>query len=304
MKVAALDLGTNSFLCLLAEGDSSGIKTVHKDMSKIVRLGQDLSKTGRLHPDAIRRAKDCLSEFSKEIEQFQPDKIVAVATSAARDAKNADELFKIGEALKIPIKIISGPTEALTTFTGALSGLKQNTERVLLIDIGGGSTEFILGSDKDVLRFQSIDIGCVRLTDMFINSYPITMDSQNKIKEVIRDKLDLLLQDLKKQQIDKIVAVAGTPTTLAAAELGGWFPEKIDGYFFTKKSIQDWQEKLGNSDLNTIINQYHVEKGRADIIYVGVVILFELLNSLEKNGFFVSTRGVRYGVALQLLGEN
>lgn len=304
MKVAALDLGTNSFLCLLAEGDASGIKLVYKDISKVVRLGQELSKTGYLHPDALERARTCLVEFKKEIEQFKPDRIEAVATSAARDAKNGNEIFKMGIEFQIPIKIISGPTEALTTFTGALSGINQKYEKVLLVDIGGGSTEFILGHDANVLKFQSLDIGCVRLTDMFIKKYPIDFDTQKKIKEYISEKSETLLQSLSNEQIDRVVAVAGTPTTLAAAELGEWNPEKVDGYFFTSNNIKRWEEKLANSSLDEIINKYHIDKGRADIIYIGVAILNELLSKLNKDGFYVSIRGVRYGVALKLLKED
>ncbi len=122
MKVAALDLGTNTFLCLIAEGSRNGISKVHKDLAQVVRLGQGVDKTGEFHPDALVRARQCLSEFKKEIDKHNVDRILAMATSAARDAKNGQELFRIGEDLGIPIEIIPGEDEARITYQGATAG--------------------------------------------------------------------------------------------------------------------------------------------------------------------------------------
>src|SRR5690554_3052873 len=135
MKVAALDLGTNTFLLLLAEGRPGEITAVQKDVVEVVRLGQGVDKYKVFHPYALSRARACFERFQKLIEEYQPEKILAVATSAAREVDNGQELFKLGEEFGIPIQVIEGKKEAEISFTGALAGLGVSNKDVAVIDI-------------------------------------------------------------------------------------------------------------------------------------------------------------------------
>lgn len=299
MKVAALDLGTNTFLCLIAEVDASGIKKVHKDLSKVVRLGQGVDKTGDFHPDALARARECLIEFKKEIDQQKVDRILAMATSAARDAKNGFELFNMGKELNIPIEIIPGEDEARITYLGATAGLLNTDLTTLVIDVGGGSTELILGERQDIKLGISLDIGGVRLTDRFISAQPVIEDERRQLKSYIESQIFDVVEKLKSKNIQQVVAVAGTPTSLVALEVGGFDEKKVDGFFLKKERLIFWVEEFANSTIEEKKSKYQLG-GRADIIFAGASILLALIEKLNLDGFIVTTKGVRYGVALEM----
>ena len=151
MKVAALDLGSNTFLCLIAEVQSAGIVKIYSDHSEVVRLGQELEKTKSFHPEALIRADVCLRRYSEIIKTEKIDRILAMATSAARDAKNSEELFKLAAKYAIPLEIVPGDREAQITYQGAVSGNFENAMDTMVIDIGGGSTEIIYGKGQEFL---------------------------------------------------------------------------------------------------------------------------------------------------------
>ncbi|WII72964.1 Ppx/GppA phosphatase family protein [Bdellovibrio sp. 22V] len=299
MKVAALDLGTNTFLCLIAEGTENGITKVHKDLVQVVRLGQGVDKTGEFHPDALARARQCLTEFKKEIDAQKVDKILAMATSAARDAKNGRELFKIGEDLGIPIEIIPGEDEARITYQGATAGLNDNKKTSLVIDVGGGSTELISGRGSQIFFGESLNIGGVRLTEKFISTQPVPNNERTTLVQYIQEQIAKILPELKKHPIDQIIAVAGTPTSLVAIEVGGFDEKKVDGFFLKKERLQYWVDEFANTTVEEKKNKYGLG-GRADIIYAGASILLSVIEALGLSGMIVSTKGVRYGVALEM----
>lgn len=301
MKVAALDLGTNTFLCLIAEGDAkNGITKVHKDLMQVVRLGQDIDKTKRLHPEALKRARACLEEFKKEIDAQNVDKILAMATSAARDAENGEELFKIGKDLGIPIEIIPGEDEARITYQGATTGRAADGKTLLVVDVGGGSTEFILGKGNQILFGESLNIGGVRLTEKHVTHQPISEKDQAAVNEHIQKELATILPELKKHAIDEVITVAGTPTSLVAIEVGGFDEKKVDGYQLPRERLKYWVDEFANTSVEEKKNKYQLG-GRADIIFAGASVLLKALESLNKNIMVVSTKGVRYGVALEML---
>ncbi|WP_413569158.1 Ppx/GppA family phosphatase [Bdellovibrio sp. HCB117] len=300
MKVAALDLGTNTFLCLIAEGTKDGIVKVHKDLATTVRLGQGVDKTGEFHPDALQRAKTCLTEFKKEIDLHNVDRILAMATSAARDAKNGKELFKIGEELGIPIEIIPGEDEARITYQGATAGMNDTQKTSLIVDVGGGSTELISGRGSKILFGESLNIGGVRLTEKFITSQPVSATEQKALEEYIQTQIKTVLPELQKEKIDQIIAVAGTPTSLVAIEVGGYDEKKVDGFFLGKDRLAYWVHEFGATTVEEKKEKYQLG-GRADIIFAGASILLAVIEALKLPGMIVSTKGVRYGVALEML---
>lgn len=300
MKVAALDLGTNTFLCLIAEGNKQGITKIHKDLVEVVRLGQDVDKTGELHPEALARARKCLTEFKKEIDHHQVDKILAMATSAARDARNGQELFDIGKDLGIPIEVIPGEDEARISYQGATGGIIDASKTKLVIDVGGGSTEFIIGRGEKILFGESLNIGGVRLTEKFISQQPILKIEQEKLTTYIRTQVQALLPELQKNKPEQILAVAGTPTSIVAIEVGGFDEKKIDGFFLTKERLSYWAQEFTQTSVEEKRTKYQLG-GRADIIFAGAAILLNVVEALQMNGLYVSTKGVRYGVALEML---
>lgn len=304
MKVAALDLGSNTFLCLIAEVvDQRGINSiieVYSDTVEVVRLGQGLEQSKQFHCDALKRADACLKKFSEIIQQHKPEKILAMATSAARDAVNKQELFDIAKKHNIPLEIIPGEQEATITYKGAVSGFKEQNQNLMIIDIGGGSTEFIFGRDQFLLEGESYNIGCVRLTERCITSQPT---SDNEVNEVIKlvDESILKAKSLMPPDfvLNQIIAVAGTPTALVAAELGGFDEAKVDGFNLTKEGLESWLQKLKNATVDEKIKM-GIPSGRADVILIGVIILLRTLHLFGLRQMKVSTRGVRYGVALEM----
>lgn len=303
MKVAALDLGTNTFLCLIVDGNKNGITKVHKDLMQVVRLGQGVGETGAFHPDALVRARQCLTEFKKEIDAQKVDKILAMATSAARDAKNGEELFKIGKDLGIPIEIIPGEDEARITYQGATAGGTDNTKVSLVLDVGGGSTEYIVGQGEKILFGESLNIGAVRLTEKHVKTQPVPEAEKQAVKEHIHKELSRILPEIKKNKVDQIVAVAGTPTAIVAIEVGGFDEKKVDGHFLSRERLQYWVNEFGNTTVDAKKEKYQLG-GRADIIFVGASILLATVEALNLPGMIVSTKGVRYGVALEILRQS
>lgn len=300
MKVAALDLGSNSFLCLIAEIKDGKIQNILSDQVEIVRLGQDVSRNKVFHPDALLRAQACLSRFRKTIDLHRPERVLAMATSAARDVSNAEELFQIGRQLQIPIEIIPGEKEAEITFQGATSGKAIDGKIRVVVDIGGGSTEIIAGKSGKILSSGSIDVGGVRLTERFFPKQPPTREQIDQVQLHLREKLTPLLMEIQNLGPEEIIAVAGTPTELAAAMIGGFDVQRIDGMKITLEQLGQWRERFEKTSVKERIQDLHISEGRADIILAGVLIQEKVLQMLSIPQMTVSTRGVRFGVALDL----
>lgn len=297
MKLASLDLGSNTFLCLVSEVENQKITKIYSDEVIMVRLGQGLSASKKFHPDALVRAKTALTQFKKTLDREKPEAILAMATSAARDAENQDELFKICSELNIPLEIIPGEKEAEITYRGAISGMSSANAR-LVLDIGGGSTEFIFGEDQKIIFGQSLDIGCVRLTEKFISMQPTPQSEITALQNFITLQIQQIVK-LAAQKPKEILAVAGTPTTIAQVEIGYFDATKIDGYELTQHGLLNWLEKLAVMSVSEKIKAGFPE-GRADVIIVGIITLLETLKAFNLDKLTVSTRGVRYGVALEL----
>lgn len=302
-RVAALDLGSNTFLCLIAEADEKGQIRILADEVRTVRLSQELEKTKKLHPEALVRAESCLREFRELIDFHQVDRVLAVATSAARDATNSEELFRICSHYKIPIEIISGKKEAETSFQGGTFGHLNPNENILVIDIGGGSTEFILGNTNEILFARSQDVGAVRMTERHIFQQPVPIEQEKKLRQDISLQIQDVIDHLKNSKIDRIMAVAGTPTAIAVLENGGQFNEAvIDGMVLSKDRLQAWLKTFKETTIEEKKARYHLG-GRADIIFAGLCILLTILEELKQERVYVSTKGVRYGLALHLFSE-
>ena len=222
MQIAALDLGTNTFLCLIAEVDDQGkITQVLHDEAQVVRLGQGMDANRSFHPEALKRADQCLQKFRQKIDELKVKKVMAVATSAARDAKNKDEFLQVAEKHQIPIHIIEGQKEAELTFLGGTYDFEE-TQGHVIVDVGGGSTEIIFQNEKGEIKGKSLDIGAVRLTERWVNSHPLSDESLANIQLNIQKELEIFQKEVlstENVQIQKVIGVAGTPTTLTCLAL-------------------------------------------------------------------------------------
>ena len=349
LRIAGLDLGTNTCLCLIADvevtrnaskttrgaggdlvtrgaagegpaGESPSSSVSHvsilkviRDEVRVVRLGQGVNATRELHPEALARAEETFQEFSAYIKEAKCDKVLAVATSAARDVKNGHLLVELGRKYGIPIEIISGEKEAELTFAGAIEPSWSGLTAV--IDVGGGSTELIIG-DKDGIRARvSADVGSVRLTEACVTSHPISKSELDQIKARVRSalaeakkKLVTSLPALQEmigvgqvtevgRAIGQVVGVAGTPTTLAAVDRGHAFEtDKVHGHVFSRAKLEEWTSKLAAMTVEQRQKLAGMEPKRADVIVAGAVCVTEAMRTLERESLKVSVRGLRYGV--------
>ncbi len=305
MRVASLDLGSNTFICLILEKKSDGSFEILEDKTQIVRLGEGLQTNKIFSNQALQRAEACFVDFKKIILNHKVDVVKAVATAAARKAKNSESLFNLCKKYEIPVEIISGELEADLTYHGAMF-FHQFPGLNLVIDIGGGSTELILGTTPD-LAVHSIPIGCVNLTEEFFPSFPVKESqlqvAQNKIFFELNEALQKQFPQNYLEQINKVIAVAGTPTELKRAELGVFDRDKINNSLLSLNELEKKVNLFAGSSVQKIESEYKITKGRSDLILVGTIILSQLLKALGKSELQVSTGGVRYGLAMQLFSK-
>lgn len=295
MRIAALDLGSNTSLLLIADVEDGQLRQVLHDETTITRLGQGVHADRRFHPDALERMRQCLTKYQNTIREFKCDRVVAVATSAARDVANGQDLIQIGRERQIPIHIISGAQEAQLTFRGAVCD-RPSTEGLAVIDVGGGSTEVITNS-LGTVQGTSVDVGSVRLTELFVKSDPIRPQEQTQVRDYAAAAF--ARAPIPQGPFREVVAVAGTPTTLAALDQAIDFKEElIHNYKLSLQKIDTWIERLAKMSLNEREKLKGMQPKRADVIVPGSVILGAAIRALQQTEVTVSTRGVRYGVAL------
>lgn len=299
MKVAALDYGTNTFLLLIAEVEGGRVSKVLHDEAKVVRLGQGVHETRRLHPEALARVEQCLGSFSRTIAGHKADRVLACATSAARDVSNAHELIEMSLRYGIPVEVISGEREAELTFWGTIQGQPQGP--VLIVDVGGGSTEFIFGDHAGLAMRKSIDVGSVRLSEIFVHSHPIDAMSLAKMTGYVQERISAIRPLFPFEEAPRMVAVAGTPTTLAAVEQSHEFEsDRVHGHRLTLSSLRSWVQRLSGMTVSERQALAGMDPKRADVIPAGALILMLAAQSFQAKEMEVSVRGLRYGVAADL----
>lgn len=295
MKIASLDLGSNSFLLLIVEVENSKILKVYHDEQIVTRLGQGVHESRAFHPEALKRAEECFSHYKKIIDANDVDIVQAVSTSAARDVSNKNEFIDLGKKYSIPIQVIPGPLEAELTYNGSIEGGNSSAS---VIDVGGGSTE-IIGMNSGNIKGFSLDIGSVRLAEIH--------DAFDEINEVTLAKIDeYILNEINKHKsklpvIESAVAVAGTPTTLSCILQKIEFDvKKVESYFISLEELKDMRLKLSKMSLSDRKKIKGIHPDRADVLPCGLSILLNICEYFNLKGFSVSCRGVRYGLALAL----
>ena len=300
-RVAAIDCGTNSIRLLIADITGGNFKEVLRTM-EIVRLGQGVDQNKSFHPDAIARTLSAVEKFAQLIASKGVEKIRFCATSATRDASNRD-LFTNGvkKILGVEVEVIPGEQEATLSFIGATKELSQSDGPFLVVDIGGGSTEFVFGSEK-VEFAKSVNIGCVRMSERHLNLQPPTMA---QIAEAITD-IDLAITQAAKvvpiSQAKSLVAVAGTATTVAAAALK---LAEYDRYLIhlsriSAPSVHQVAAMFQSMNKDQIADLGYMHPGRVDVITAGALVLSRIMAATGASEFIASESDILDGIAWSL----
>jgi exopolyphosphatase / guanosine-5'-triphosphate,3'-diphosphate pyrophosphatase len=285
MRVAAIDLGTNTTRLLVADVEDGRVEDVVR-RTKITRLGEGVDSRRRLLPVAVARVRNCLSDYRRELESLGAERALAVATSAVRDAENGEAfLGEVEWSYGFKTRLLDGDEEAELTLRG--TGAKDGT---LVVDIGGGSTELIGAGFH-----ASVDVGAVRLTERSLPSDPPTEDELANAAAAVRE----LLPDGPKPE--HAVGVAGTITTLAALDLGldEYDSERVHGHRLGAEGVERQLRRLAAMPLSERREVPALEPERAPVIVAGAVILREVLDRLGVDEIEASERDILHGIALE-----
>jgi len=303
--IAAIDLGTNSLHMVIVRIETTlpAFSIIGRE-KETVRLGDRDLVTGCLKAEVIERAIACLRRFQEVAKTLNAETIIAVATSAVREAPNGKEfLHKVEAELGLSIDLISGPEEARRIYLGVLSGMEFNNQPHVIVDIGGGSTEIILGDSHQARTLTSTKIGAVRLTNELINTDPISNAEfqylQAYARGILERSVEEVLANLQFGEHPRLVGTSGTIETLAvinAREKLGFVPSTLNGYQFSLKDLREWVNrlrKMTNVERATIPG---MPDKRSEVILAGAIILQEAMNLLGLESITVCERALREGV--------
>jgi exopolyphosphatase/guanosine-5'-triphosphate,3'-diphosphate pyrophosphatase len=286
MRVGVVDLGTNSTRLLVAEVDDGHVEEVARH-TQITRLGEGVDERRKLLPLPIARVRNVLADYRRELEELGAERVLAIGTSAIRDAENGEAfLGEVEWSYGFATRLLSGSDEAQLTRRGVANG-RELGDDTLVLDVGGGSTELITARER-----TSLDLGSVRLTERHIHSDPPTDDELEAAARAVRDELPSL-------EPDGAIGVAGTITTLAALELGGYDPQRVHGYRLSREGVGAQLDRLASLPLAQRRELAGLEPERAPVIVAGAVIVREVLDRYGLAGLEVSERDILHGAALE-----
>lgn len=298
-RVAAIDCGTNSIRLLVADCDPETGELVDLDRRMtIVRLGQGVDRTGRLAPEALERTFAACREYAAVIKEFGAERLRFVATSASRDAENRDEFVRgVLDILGVEPEVITGDQEAEFSFTGATKELHADGD-YLVVDIGGGSTEFVVGS-RHVRAARSVDVGCVRMTERHHPGDPATPEQIAAIRADVETALDLAERTVPLREPRTLVGLAGSVTTVAAIalDLPAYDSSAIHHSRISYDQVKRVTERLlaSTHEDRTAIPVLH--PGRIDVIAAGALVLLAVMERTGAQEVVVSEHDILDGIA-------
>ena len=295
MRIAAIDIGSNTSLLLIMEYGKDGFKVL-SDKIYFTRLAEGLEFREDLSERALFRLSEAFSSISYELKRWKADRISIVATRASRQAKNKNRLYELGRKYRFPpIQIISPEKEAELSFKGAFFGLKFDFFKPLVVDIGGGSTEIVSAK-----KSYSLNMGSVSLTEKFLGIKALSPKDRRRLTQYIQSLLKSV-GDFLREDHDPIIFSAGVPITLAFMEKNTSEINQIHGQTLKESQLVFWLDKLAALSVEERKKIPHLPQYRADVIISGLVILDEILKRTGKKEFVVSTSGLRYGLILEQL---
>jgi exopolyphosphatase/guanosine-5'-triphosphate,3'-diphosphate pyrophosphatase len=297
--VAAIDCGTNSTRVLVGDGRHTAARLMH-----ITRLGEGVDRNRELSSAAIDRTVAVLREYRAVLDSHGVERVRMTATSAARDARNRDAFFDAAEAIiGVRPELLTGDEEGALSFAGARSDLDPADGPFLVVDIGGGSTEFIVGRDVPV-GTMSVDLGCVRLTEKFFEHDPPRPEELANAIGVVRDALDDLTREIPSVlDAARLVGLAGTVTTMAAVEIGlqDYDRDRIHHFELRRAAAEDVFRTLATEPRADRIHNPGLEEARADVIVGGSLILVTIMRHFGFESCLVSEADILDGLVLSLL---
>ena len=302
-RIAAIDIGTNSIRCIIAEASKDGKFKILDDEKATVRLGEKLAMTGMISDEASNRAIEAIRRFRKLVDGFYVEAVEAVATSAIRTATNGKELVAmLSEELGHEIKVITGEEEAELTAASSLSNFDMYGKRYAMVDIGGGSVEIVMACANLVEEFYSLGLGAVVMTDRFLPSDPIAEDELRKLQRHIRGELKRTFTG-KRVSVDSLIGSGGTLTALGymAMQLRKDNYVSIHGYEVLRSEVVHLLAMLIRKDLKGRRTIPGLNQDRADIIVAGVVLIDELMRFFDANRVLVNERGIREGLLIRAM---
>ena len=306
-RVAGVDIGTNSVRLLIAEatpGDRNPALLTLRRLMTITRLGQGVDERGVLSADAVERTAAALRGYRELMRREKVEAWEVVATSAARDAANAGEFLDlVWEIMEVEPRVLSGAEEARLSFTGAtydLGELRPRVGPILVVDIGGGSTEIILGGDEGILEEHSLDVGCVRMSERFLASDPPRARELREMEEYVRSALSPACGHISRRSPELMVGLAGTVTTLSGLVQGlqRYDGEAIHHSWLTREEVEALYARLSSLPLAERRDFMRLEPGRSDVIVGGTGVLLVLLRELGWERLLVSEKDILDGLAI------
>lgn len=299
-RVAAIDCGTNTIRLLIGEVDDGQVHELCR-MMETNRLGEGLDTTGMISPAALERSAAALRTYAAQITRFAPDAVRMVATSASRDARNRADFIELArQTVGVSPEVISGADEAQLSFAGATVGLDPAVCR-LVIDIGGGSTEFVVG-DSGVRGACSTDIGCVRLTERHLHDDPPTPAQLAAARDDVLAAIEQARGHVDLSAATELVGVAGTITTVAGIALGlsAYDASRIHHSVVSARQVADITRMLTRADTDTRRAIPVMHPGRVDVIAAGAVILDTIVGELGFPEIIASETDILHGIALSI----
>jgi exopolyphosphatase/guanosine-5'-triphosphate,3'-diphosphate pyrophosphatase len=296
MTRAAVDIGSNSLLLLVLNDQGE----VMRDLSRVIGLGRGLGDAGEFAPDRIRAAVQTLAQFALEAQSFgiAPGDVRVAATSAARRAHNAQDFIdQVHSETGLRVQVISGEQEARLTWLGARLGLDLPEASVGVVDLGGGSTEIVVGTGADIETKRSLEIGTVRLTEKVCGAPPEVFTLEHREEMLARATLAIAPIEWSSRP-ELLIGVAGTATTLAASELNleRWNAEVVHGFDLTRDALERWTHRLVGPDRAARRALTRVSPERADTVLAGACILLRVCEDAGIDGLKISVGGIRHGL--------
>ncbi len=306
MRVAVVDIGTNSTRLLVAEVDAErGSVRELARRSEVTRLGAGVDAGGRLSQESCERVYARLDEYSAAISEHGCEKNLAVLTSAVRDAANGKEFASVvRERYHLDARVLSGDQEAQLTFLGAMSGRDPDDHPTVVIDIGGGSTEFVVGVRRSAGFHTSLPVGVVRMSERHIDNDPPTPAELEALARDVCGVLDAGLPATEREPVSLAIAVAGTATSAASIdqELDPYDPERVHGYVLSLATVDSLRDRLAALDEAARRAVVGLNPDRAPTIVAGMVVLGEAMRAFALDRVEVSEHDILYGGALSLAG--
>jgi len=300
MRVAVVDIGTNSTRLLVADVEDGRISQLER-RSTVTRLGRGVDTSHQLSAEAIEDVCNTVAEYIAIYEPLQPDVVTAIATSAVRDADNSSAFIaELRERFALNARMLDGAEEARLTYRGACAE-REPVDGTLVVDIGGGSTELVVGSGPEMTYFASLQVGVVRHSERHLKSDPPAAAELEALANDVRDRIFAELARADFFQVREGIAVAGTPTSLAAIEqeLDPYDPEKVHGYTLSLDAIQRLCSILAAKTLDERLHLRGLHPGRAPTIVAGVLILIQVMRAFGLREIEVSEHDILYGAALE-----